>query len=595
MYKLVFMAGGLYLAYFCAIIYSAGLRIGDKEGIFNLLTNPIFEIGIIWICFYLTATRKRILRVMFYCISIFLTLLFLVQIMYLALNGEYIQLLALENLNQLYLLTSFKNLLLLSPIVVFIVGVGILLFRLHLKSKCSIITLSLAVILCVIVSLLQNGYFIKNKSKYKNYIRNTPIVSFLDNCLALSGIKHRSKGLEDVVLPINYINKNEIYGNRLPYDLKKGIIVEQRPNIILIFTEGTSARLLGCYGGKFSGLTSRIDDFADNATVIRNYFNHTAATFRGTHGQLASCYPEKGGYGKGQWADADNKDDYKKHSYQTLPNVLNAYNYETIFISPHLKSDPYTSLLEMLKFRRVLTAEDCERITGTVKMHNGGLRDIDVYNTVINVLSEREDSKPVFLSFYTVGTHAFMDTYDGGKKYTIDNASLNTLYTLDYSFGKFWQWFKKSKYAENTILIFTADHAHYYDKPYLEVMQGDKDYKKYFVDKIPLIIYDPFHKLPKTIDVNGKTSLDLTPTILHLLEINDVKNSFLGKSLFDMRNSDLVNIAALGHEFYCIYNNEVYNYKDLDETSILKKFAKHKVSFIKGYYRLEANNEVFSE
>ena len=126
-------------------------------------------------------------------------------------------------------------------------------------------------------------------------------------------------------------------------------------------------------------------------------------------------------------------------------------------------------------------------------------------------------------------------------------------------------------------------------------MQGDKDYKKYFVDKIPLIIYDPFHKLPKTIDVNGKTSLDLTPTILHLLEINDVKNSFLGKSLFDKRNSDSVNIAALGYEFYCIYNNEVYNYKDLDETSILKKFAKYKVSFIKGYYRLESNNEVFSE
>lgn len=389
--------------------------------------------------------------------------------------------------------------------------------------------------------------------------------------------------------------KNWIYENPLPFQKRTPTI--KKPNIILIFTEGTSARLLGCYNGKYTDLTPNIDAFSRTSTVVDRYYNHTAATFRGTHGQLSSCYPRYGGYEKGGWAGEQNgKGSAKQLSmveYQTLPKLLNEQGYNTIFISPHMRSDPYTDLLNMLGFQHVYTRDDAENILNTSPEYwHSSITDQDMYSELITLLEGQKETEPFFLSMYTLETHTNIDTKSNGIKYgDTTNETLNTLHNVDNAFGRFWQYFQQSKYKDNTIIIFTADHCHYHDKPFMELVKNDTDYVKCFFDRIPLIIYDPTHILPDRYDAENTTSISLTPTICQLLDINNKPNSFMGKSIFEP--TEHMTVTAAGMDFYTIYDNHLVRPNQLNE--IDRQEVEKQIDRISLFYDCEKYNRVFHE
>ncbi len=151
------------------------------------------------------------------------------------------------------------------------------------------------------------------------------------------------------------------------------------------------------------------------------------------------------------------------------------------------------------------------------------------------------------MGLYNFGTHAFLDIMPNGVKYGDgSNPVLNRLHNFDYEVGKFLDYFLASDYAKNTLLILTADHADYPDKSYREI--SEKNDQPLFVDRIPLIIYDPSHDLPPVYDAHGRTSIDFAPTLLQLLGVKNADNSFLGTSLFE-RNPGSIGFAAIGDEF----------------------------------------------
>ena len=106
---------------------------------------------------------------------------------------------------------------------------------------------------------------------------------------------------------------------------------------------------------------------------------------------------------------------------------------------------------------------------------------------------------------------------------------------MDYQFGKFIEEFNNSSLADNTILVFTTDHATFVDDEYRSSfpknsrVQGD-------LDKVPLFIY---YKgvIPEVVDVEGRNSINLTPTILDYLDYS-AGNYFLGESLFSKNKND---------------------------------------------------------
>ncbi len=275
------------------------------------------------------------------------------------------------------------------------------------------------------------------------------------------------------------------------------------PNVIVIFTEGLSARLVGAYGGRFPGLTPNIDRLAARTMRVDNYYNHTAATYRGLQGQLTSGYPSAGGSGESlSWDERGGE--LRQVRYQSLPLLLRDVGYQSYFFSPHPNSVSLNDLLRSMGFDSVFSAETALAHSADYKtrMLGSSLNDRDVFGELIRFLKQRAENpqrRPVFIGTYNIGTHAFGNILPSGLKYTNGtNMVLDRFHNYDAEFGRFLDYFLSSPYAEDTILIFTADHATY-PEPLLRTIAGDH-YKPYFVDRVPLLIYDPFHELPPSFD-----------------------------------------------------------------------------------------------
>ena len=366
-----------------------------------------------------------------------------------------------------------------------------------------------------------------------------------------------------------------------------------RPNIIVLFAEGTSSRLLEAYGGRYPGLTPNISRMAAGSMVVENYFNHTAATFRGLQGQMSSGFPRHGGAEKGAgWTEQDNATAYEKRSYATVSRILHERGYQTAFFSPHPARDALTRLIAMLGFDEVYTLERSRELLGSLgRLNRGSLTDRDLFRAVRKFLEQRpRDAAPVFVATYNIGTHAFLDSPPGAEKYGDgDNISLNTLHEFDAEFGRFYDWFIRSRHAADTILVLTSDHAHYPEPPYVEV--AGEDLAPFFVDRIPLLVHAPWLDLPARYDARGRTSLDFAPTLLQLAGVTEARNSFVGRTIFNPAADKPLEVAAIGTSLYAIEDGQV---KPAAKVSpALSGVVADCRAWVERYYALEQQNRIF--
>jgi len=387
--------------------------------------------------------------------------------------------------------------------------------------------------------------------------------------------------------------KSSIVDVPLPFVTKSG----DRPNVIVIFTEGMSARLLGCYGGTIPNLTPNIDRLARLSMRVDGYYNHTAATYRGLQGQMVSGYPAAGGGDDDRllWETEQGMAKLASIRYRSMSMILRDNGYGTYFISPHHNTVGLNAMLRSLSFDKVFTFDDVGDYVASGNPFyaiEGALSDDDVFTTLVALMKEERfgpSGRPFFVGLYNFGTHAFLDVMPNGVKYGDGkNASLNKLHNYDHAFGRFLDYFLASPYARNTILILTSDHAAYPEPAFREV--AGSDYRPYFVDRIPLIVYDPIHGLPTALDVQGRTSVDFAPTLMHLLDIRSGDNSFLGSSLFES-NKDPIGFAAIGQQFYATSAQGLYP-EDSVPSQLEGEFSKRKAE-VETYYQLERENRLF--
>lgn len=370
-----------------------------------------------------------------------------------------------------------------------------------------------------------------------------------------------------------------------------------RKNVIVIFAEGVSARLVGAYNSDaYPGLTPNIDRLAARSMQVEDYYNHTAATFRGLVGQLSSGLALEGSHGDRGWLSADGGEVLGKIKRRTVPRILREQGYESVFFSPERKVNPFNRMLDSLGFDQVLTEETIgdgllqgrydERLS-TLAMNDGSL-----FRGLVQFLKNRHaagEERRFFAGLYNIGTHAFIRVNDDDKKYRDgSNNQLNKIHVLDAAFGEFLDYFLASDFAKNTILVFTTDHATYW---------GEEDYRKlyptglkpYFIDRVPLLVFDPSAGLPQRLPVGGRTSLDLAPTLFHLLGVSHARNSFLGNSLLTPTDPDS-GFATIANEYFLTNAEGVFGESEIPQASrpwfdCMKDMARY-------YYSLEAANRL---
>ena len=314
---------------------------------------------------------------------------------------------------------------------------------------------------------------------------------------------------------------------------------EKMPNIVLVMVESLSSFFLESPVMRKLGLTPNLDDFREESLYFSNIVNATTPTLQGQIATLSSSlHLFKTTMDMSKWGD--HKDVYEQDSnedgapttrYPYLSRLLKEKGYKSI----HIQSGNagFAGTEHHFRFSAgyddFISASDREYAGERhYDLWHWGARDMDLFRMVSSWL-DAEREAPLFVSISTMDIHH--PYWPVLKKPGVDDDLLNSVFSTDAGFGYFWSYFKQSKYSENTMVIVTADHALFPTADYLRVRGKGVGY----YDRIPLMIYSPFHKsLMGTRDDVSGSQLDIAPTLFELMGIDSV-NSFLGLSLISDR------------------------------------------------------------
>ncbi|MCD8130481.1 MAG: sulfatase-like hydrolase/transferase [Lachnospiraceae bacterium] len=301
------------------------------------------------------------------------------------------------------------------------------------------------------------------------------------------------------------------YAEEITDSRKKDASLPEQPNIILIFTEGLSQNIVT----DERDIMPNVAALEEKSLNVTGYYNHTFATYRAISGQLYSGY------------QLNNLDE---NCLISLQDILKEEGYHTAMINAEPLNEDFTGYLNALGFDEVI-GDAADITSGLADSYTDG----EIYQLLWDtVLELSEADEPFFTVIYTFGTHA---TFISDEAQFGDGSDdeLNKFYNLDYQFGQFMEKFEDSSLSENTILVFTADHAAYQDSDFAGAFPS-YERKSSQLDEVPLCIYYVGME-PETIDAGGRNSLDLAPTILDYLDIS-AENYFLGESLFSETGTD---------------------------------------------------------
>jgi len=596
-HRLIFVAG-LYAMYLAVLFGLTDTRHDEVSIKLLRMLPPLVELGLLWcVCAWLeTRSRGRAVATVTALLAAVVCMAYMAQIYSLHLSGNFITALAIENRAEGRIVANFGLYLICAAALLWwLAELAASLYSLRPSlthephGQRWLISSTTILLLAQFMLFPHQG----SSSLLETTWQQAPVGSLLRNYATLLASQRslRNDGSDQHGFPFE---KSTIYRHALPFPPSSD--QQTVRNIIVIFTEGTSARLIGAYGGRYPGLTPNIDRLAAQSMRVNHYYNHTAATYRGLLGQLVSGYPWAGGASDTDaWDDPDQRASMMGTNYQSVPMLLRDLGYRTSFLSPHHDSVQLNPMLRRLGFDKVYSFEDVsQRIAPDNPMYavEGALSDGELFHALTLQLQRHQLAKPgqpFFAGLYNFGTHAFLDVVAFGAKYGDGrNATLNKLHNYDQALGSFLDSFFASPYANNTILILTADHATFPDPSYRAA--AGSDFQPYFVDQIPLLIYDPFAHLPATFDAHGRTSIDLAPTLLQLLDVPRGDNSFLGMSLFE-DNHQSIGFSAIGNEFFAIDANGVHPEQALPMVHN-QAFAADKAK-VERYYQLERQHRIF--
>ena len=588
--------------------------------ILNLFDLFIVEFLLIILLFKVLYNKYTISRHLLYFFTFIFLIVYLIQIKSIYEGGEFVSRLAIENVDHIYLLLNAKIIVnIFASIIscmIFFYFVEKNYYNIENSNNIVIILILLTVSIGLLV-LDNNKWFYGDRIKYSDAFVDFELLHETSPLLAFYRVFFEQNGPSGKISTsftrkeLTEINKfgfhynqkqkfplvkEKIYTGPAPFPkVKSG---SERPNVIVIFSEGLSARSIGAYGARVTGITPNIDQFAQSSMVVHNYYNHTAATYRGLLGQLCSLFPVNGGRGWENMYDA-----LKDTRYFSIAELFKADNYETVFLDSHHKRhvSRVDEMIEKLGFMDVITGDELSSryLDNEEPFLKNAFSDQQFFKGLIGFLKERAESGkqqvPFFLGMYNFGTHAFLKrgedivSFGDGENYV-----LNNFHSFDSAFGLFWDYFLSSTYIDTTIVILTADHCHYPEKAFVTSF-NDQDYQGFFMDRVPYIVYDPTRIIPEAYDARNATTIDFAPSLAHYLELANEKNPFLGTSMYEKgrKKYDDIGISFIGDkkDLFIVKDQKIQRLGNSNEYHNFGLLTK----FIMATQQAELANRIWSE
>ena len=477
------------------------------------LLVSVFELVIIGTLSNIILRKKRIPG---YVFNMALLWLFNLQMSVLYYGNSYISYLMVSNIDSLAAMSGKATEYIMRVILISVFSfLPVVPLKINKKIEWSLLSAGVAVELAVYI--LINSTF-------------SPLFGYCSLVIDKINIIRQEREVE------KYIESREAVAEKM---YKEGIedyyakdeMLPENPNIILIFAEGISQNIID----DERNIMPNMAEYQKKSVNFTNYYNHTFATFRGLIGQLYSGFQ---------------LEDYDSNPLISVQSILSDRGYDTTFINPEPKHPEFIEYLNNFGFDRVLGS-----VSDPIRGNADSIADKDLYKMLFETAQAKsEEEKPFFISMYSFGTHASLESIDE-KFEDGSNPELNKFYDLDYQFGKFMEKYEKSDFAKDTIIIMTSDHATYEDDSFDETFP-DHERQVITVDKIPFFIYYLGIEA-KEIDTEGRNSLCLAPTMMDYLDIS-VPNYFVGTSLFSGEMGSICEkIHSYLTECYVIENDNI--------------------------------------
>jgi phosphoglycerol transferase MdoB-like AlkP superfamily enzyme len=331
-------------------------------------------------------------------------------------------------------------------------------------------------------------------------------------------------------------------------DQNETVKPDNAPNIIVLFVESLSAELVGAYGGKHSGLTPNIDDFAAKNILVTNYYNHVFPTIVGLKGQLCSSYPARTA---GELQNMLSSP--KQAQMRCLPAHLNDAGYKSVYLSySHPSYTFFEDQMNATGFNETLFFQELSDrlLNGELpRLGRYGLDDRQTLTALINYLSNIDENDPYFIALSTVGTHPGLDSEEEFAFGDKSSRVLNVLHRFDSFFGEFMEAYNRIDFKRETILILTADHAHLPSAEYVAV--ASENFTPSRLNKVVFIT--AFKNAPRSeIFEANTTGIDFAKTVLALAGVSALtRDHLLGSNAFGVAASQK-SLANYGEELLIV-------------------------------------------
>lgn len=371
----------------------------------------------------------------------------------------------------------------------------------------------------------------------------------------LLGGTHRELLPEHIEAVREVLGRDSLHPQYPLYDSASGTTRKpaRTPNIILVVLESFRAAEMGVYGAE-SSVSPNLDAIAKEGLVFNRFYANSNQTVRGEMALLCSALD----YANGAPFSVSNQ----LLKTKCLPKLLTEYGYETHWFHGYEKSFfNRESFMPQAGYQHV---HDIEAVYGETapddrKKLGWGAPDVLTFEHALNRLEQAHN--PFFAEILTLSNHYPFDwewpieypSELGQGEGTYGNYRKGMYYT-DHAVGEFWSRFKQSRLAEDTLVIFAADHGIWTFSPEQQEAPESVRYETYF--RLPFIVVGP-DILPGVVESSPRSQVDLAPTVLDYLGL-DAPNAFLGASVFSDSKERPIFMIAGGTYGYTIGNTLCY-------------------------------------
>ena len=342
--------------------------------------------------------------------------------------------------------------------------------------------------------------------------------------------------------------------------LEKGIRLNQKPNIIIIFLESVGLNRMGRVGNPLNP-TPSMDMISNEGIFFDHFYIPMVGTARSVFGMVTGIHDVAN-------VETSTSNPQIVDQY-TLINSLKGYQ-KKYFIGGSASWRNIRGLLNNnIPEMKITEQTDLD----FPRLDVWGISDHDLFTAAHNNFLSSETREPFFAVIQTASNHR---PYSIPK--TIDSFSIleksetelnqagfsslsqyNAMRLLDNAIGEFIDKAKQETYFDNTIFIFFGDHGTS-DPPALHMQKADFDLKLRSY-RVPLFVYAPkIIKGGRTISSVSQL-VDIMPTVCGLTGV-EYSNRTMGRDLFNdsVPNDPLAlivnnkvaksHIAVIGKNYY---------------------------------------------